>query len=195
VAVDPQLGRILLDPAGLGVAGQPVLVDYLTAPAVRAVGVTAGPLPGQPPGIRALTADGEPAELVDAFDGTPVGAAVRLGVPLTAFHGTDRGWRLARAGADLTAQLTPVLTDMDSLSVLVAPGNLAIDPVRGLLAFPAGFLSADDVVTADFSHPGRADQARRFDSLAQHLPAIVPAGVVPVVIDTRRTRVDLKGSP
>ncbi|MFI7128808.1 hypothetical protein ACIBQ1_24105 [Nonomuraea sp. NPDC050153] len=195
IAVDPQLGRILLDPAALGVSAQAVRVDHLTAPAVRAAGVTAGPARADTPAVRSLTVDGFPAELVDALDGTPVRAALRLGVPLAAFHGTDRGWRIARNGADVTAQLTPLLADLDRLDLAVAPGNLAIDPVRGLLAFPQGFVTAADTVTAVFSHPGRAAQARLFDSLAQRLPKIVPAGVTPVVIDTRHARADLKGTP
>jgi phage tail-like protein len=198
LAVDPQLGRILLDPAALetaGTAGQGVRVDYLTAPAVRAADLTAGSPRADTPAVRDLTVDGFPAELVDAFDGTPVRAALRLGVPLAAFHGTDRGWRVARNGVEVTAGLTPVVTDLDRLGVVVTLGNLAIDPGRGLLAFPQDFVTAADVVTATFSHPGRAAQARLFDSLAQRLPKVVPAGVAPVVIDTRRRRADLKGTP
>jgi phage tail-like protein len=195
IAVDPQLGRILLDPAGLETTVQAVRVDYLTALAVRAADVPADPPREDTPALRELTVDGFAAELVDAFDGTPVRVALHLGVPLAAFHGTDRGWRVARDGVDVTAELTPVVTDIDRFDVLVAPGDLAIDPLRGLLAFPPGFVTAADVVTVTFSHPDRAAQARLFDSLTQRLPKVVPAGVAPVVIDTRRPRADLKGTP
>ncbi|MGW0591315.1 phage tail protein [Streptosporangium sp. NPDC002607] len=187
VAVDPQLGRILLDPVALGVAGRGVRVDYLTAPTARAEDVTATRPPDEPPEVLLCTADGDPAELVDGFDGTPVRTAVRLGVPLSAFHGTDRGWRVARDGVDVTAQLTPGLGD---IAAPAPAGRLVIDPDRGLLRFPAGFVTAAHRVSVSFSHSDRVTRARRFDSLARRLPRVLPAGVVPVLIDTRRPSVE-----
>ncbi|MFI9561189.1 hypothetical protein [Nonomuraea endophytica] len=186
VAVDPQLGRVLLDPA-LGVLGQGIRVDYLTAPATRADDVIATRPEDEPPELRLCAVDGGPAELVDGFDGTPVRTAVRLGVPLAAFHGTDRGWRVARDGVDVTGQLTPELGDVTA----PAPsGRMTVDPERGLLRFPAGFVTAAQRVSVSFSHPGRAEQARRFGSLARQLPRVLPAGVVPVLIDTRRPSIE-----
>jgi hypothetical protein len=176
ITVDPQLGRLLLNRAALGAAADGVRVDYLTAPATFAAGVPA--IPAQLPEVRALS-----LELVDGFDGTPIRVATRLGVPLAEFHGTGRGWRVHRNGADITAQFTPALADT---STPVAAGQLAIDPERGLLRFPPGTVTAADTITVDLSHPDRAAQAQRFDSLAQRLPKVVPAGVVPVVVDTRR---------
>ena len=192
VAVDPQLGRFLLDLSGLVTgAGDPadatVRVDYLLAPAVRVEGAAVTSPPGAAPEVRSLR-DGEPVEVVDAFSGTAIGVALRLGTSLAVYDGTPRGWTVRRNGQPVNADLPALIADLSDVTATggsTPAGRLALDPERGILRFPVGELGPTDEVTVDYAHPDRIGQARRIDTLAQQLPQAVPAGVVPVLVDTR----------
>jgi hypothetical protein len=93
-------------------------------------------------------------------------------------------------GTDVHATLAADLGDLDDLDAPVPAGRITIDPDRGRLKFPAGFLAPGDRVTVSFSFADPVDEAQRFDSLAQRLPRVLPAGVVPVLIDSRPRPVD-----
>jgi len=187
VAIDPQLGRFLLDLGALGLTADRLRVGYLLAPVAP---VTAGtPLAlGPAPSVFAFAADGAINPLRDGFDGTPISVKLRLGATLADFHGTARGWRVSRNGADTSGLLAPELKSLDAVSATASANKLALDLDRGRLAFPAGFLLAGDVVTVDFGAENLADTARVFERVAQRMPRMMPAGVVPVLVDTRRAR-------
>lgn len=189
IAVDPQLGRFRLDLAALGAHAEDVRVDYLLGPAVRVQGAEAAPL--SPPIAGALTvAAGAPAPLRDAFDGVPIAVAMRLGRPLADYHGTARGWTIYRNGAATTAALAAELRDLEDASAPVPAGRVAVDPQRGRIKFPAGFLAPGDRITVDYAFEDVTARDRAFDSVAQRLPRALPAGIVAVLVDTRRTPVD-----
>jgi hypothetical protein len=189
LAVDPQLGRFRVHPPGL-LAAEEVRVDYLLALATRAEDAPAGGLSAAVPEALAFAADGGLVRLVDGRDGTPISTAVRLGQPVGRFHGTRRGWVVRRDGVPVEADLAPLLGDLGRLDAPVPAGRLLVDPDRGRLKFPAGFLTPGDTVTVSYSFEDPAELSQRFDSLAQRLPRAVPAGVVPVLFDTRRPPVD-----
>jgi hypothetical protein len=67
----------------------------------------------------------------------------------------------------------------------VAPGLIAIDPERGRFKLPSGLLAPGDVIRVSFAAEDASAQAERFASFAQQIPRGLPAGVVPVIIDTR----------
>lgn len=189
LAVDPQLGRFRVHPPGL-VEAEELRVDCLLGLAARVEDATPGALSGAVPEALAFAADGGLVRLVDGFDGTPISVAVRLGRPVGQFHATPRGWLVRRNGVPVDAQLTPQLGDLGRLDAPVPAGRLLVDPDRGRLKFPAGFLAAGDRVTVSYAFEDPAELSQRFQSLAQRLPRAVPAGVVPVLLDTRRSPVD-----
>jgi hypothetical protein len=185
VAIDPQLGRFVLDLAASDAKAEDVRVDYLLAPAVRideAAPFAFGPVA---PEAFAFAGDGAVLPLRDAFDGTPILVAVRLGKALADYHGTERGWRILQGGTDLSATLPAELRSLDDVTVPVPPGRIAIDPERGRLKLPAGLLAPGDVIRVSFAAEDASAQAERFASFAQQIPRGLPAGVVPVIIDTR----------
>jgi phage tail-like protein len=190
VAVDPQLGRFVMDLTALGAAAADVRVDYLLGAASAVQGREAAPVSGAPVELVALDSAAD-VPLVDAFDGTPVSVAVRLGRPAGDYHGTARGWRVRRNETEVTATLAVRLMDLGDLATTVPAGNLGVDADRGRLRFPQGGLAATDRVTVDHAFADGEDDDRRFGSLAQHLPRALPAGVVAVVADTRRRPPDL----
>ena len=190
VAVDPELGRFLLDMTALAAAAEQVRVHYLLALATRVEEATAARLSEAIPEVLSFSADGGPVRLLDGLDGTPIPVAVRLGRPLDGYHGTARGWVVRRNEVDVGVELAAELTDLETLETPVPAGTLAVDADRGRLKFPPAFLTPDDRVTVSFSFEDPAELAQRFDSLAQRLPRVLPAGVVPVIIDTRPRPVD-----
>jgi len=115
---------------------------------------------------------------------------VRLGRPVDRYHGSARGWVVRRNGADVRADLAADLGDMGRLDTPVPAGRMVVDPDRGRLKLPAGFLAPGDRVTVSFSFEDPEERAQRFASLAQRLPRVLPAGVVPVLADTRPRPVD-----
>ncbi|HWM08425.1 MAG TPA: hypothetical protein VNO82_03750 [Solirubrobacteraceae bacterium] len=184
-AVDPQLGRFRVDLAALGALAADVRVDYLLAP-VRAVerGLrVAGDL-------FAFEPDGAEVALVDAFDGTRIAVALRLGAKLGRYHGTARGWSVRRNGADVTGALPPVVLDLGDPATVAPAGRLAIDLERARVRFPPGFLAPGDAVAVGAHVADPAGETQVFESLAQQLPRAMPAGVVPVIADTRLPRRD-----
>jgi hypothetical protein len=56
---------------------------------------------------------------------------------------------------------------------------------------PAGAVPAVSPATVEYSSADSDAEARVFDSLAQRLPRLVPAGVVPLMVDTRKFIPDL----
>jgi phage tail-like protein len=190
VAVDPQLGRFRMDLASLTAAPEEVRVDYLLALAARVEDANPNSLSPAIPEVMAFSADGGLVRLLDGFDGTPISVAVRLGRPDGRYHGSARGWVVRHNGTDVHATLAADLGDLDDLDAPVPAGRITIDPDRGRLKFPAGFLAPGDRVTVSFSFADPVDEAQRFDSLAQRLPRVLPAGVVPVLIDSRPRPVD-----
>lgn len=189
LAVDPQLGRFRVHPPTL-LAAEQVRVDYLLGLATRVEDAVPGRLSEAVPEVLSFAPDGGLVRLVDGFDGTPISVAARLGSPIGQFHATARGWVVRRNGATVAGQLTPQLGDLGRLDAAVPAGRLVVDPDRGRLKFPAGFLAPGDRVAVSFSFEDPDELAQRFDSLAQRLPRAMPAGVVPVLVDTRRAPVD-----
>jgi phage tail-like protein len=185
VAVDPQLGRFLLNPGALGAGPEDIRVDYLLASVARSEDRVPMPLSATAPALFSFSEDGTPVPLRDGLDGTPIDVALRLGRPPSDYHGTARGWLIRRNGLDITSELTANLTDLEDPSTPVAAGRIAIDPKRGRFKLPPGFLVPGDQLTVSHSFEDTAAQARVFASLAQRLPAGMPAGVVPVIVDTR----------
>jgi hypothetical protein len=189
LAVDPQLGRFRVHPATL-VAAEQVRVDYLLGLATRVEDAVPRGLSEAVPEVLSFAPDGGLVRLVDGFDGTPISVAARLGSPIEQFHATARGWVVRRNGATVRGELTPELGDLGELGTPVPAGGLVVDPDRGRLKFPAGFLAPGDRITVSYSFEDPDELSQRFDSLAQRLPRAMPAGVVPVLVDTRRTPVD-----
>jgi len=113
-----------------------------------------------------------------------------LGEPLTAFHGGVRGWTIYRNGVDVSATLQAESKPLEDLTTGVTPNRVAIDLARGRFKFARNLLSARDIVTVDFGFEDPEPVQRTFGNLAQRLPRMMPAGVVPVLIDTRQTPVD-----
>jgi hypothetical protein len=185
VAVDPQLGRFILDLAALGAKAEEVRVDYLLAPADRIEDATPFAFAPAVPAAFAFAVDGATLPLRDGFDGTPIAMALRLGRALADYHGSARGWRIFRNFTDLGATLPAELRSLDDLGAPVAPGRIAIDPARGRFKLPAGLLAPGDVIRVSFATEEVSAQAERFASFAQQIPRGLPAGVVPVIIDTR----------
>jgi hypothetical protein len=189
VAIDPQLGRFLLNLAALGVPADHLRVGYLLAPAVRSTAATPLAL-GPPPSVFSFAADGELLPLRDAYDGTPLSVKIRLGAVIGDYHGTARGYRVSRNGVDLSGALTAELKPLPSVSDTASPNRLAVDLDRGRFAFPAGFLLPGDVVIVDFSAEDTRATQRTFERVAQRMPRMMPAGVTPVLIDTRHAPID-----
>jgi len=63
--------------------------------------------------------------------------------------------------------------------------------VPALSAVPPGIITASAVVTVEFSSADSEAETRVFASLVQRLSQLVPAGIVPVVVDTRKPTLDL----
>jgi phage tail-like protein len=190
VAVDPQLGRFRLDLPALAASPEQVRVDYLLAPATAVDDAKPSGLSDAIPEVMSLSANGGLLRLVDRLDGTPISMAVRLGRPVDRYDGTARGWVIRRNGADVRADLAAQLGDLGDPTSAVPAGRLTVDPDRGRLKFPAGFLAPGDRITVSFSFEDPDEEAQRFDSLAQRLPRVLPAGVVAVLTDTRPRPVD-----
>jgi hypothetical protein len=187
VAIDPQLGRFVLDLGAIAAKAEDVRVDYLLAPAARIE--DAAPFAFAPPAPEAFAfaGDGAVLRLRDAFDGTPIAVAMRLGKALAEYHGTERGWRILHNGADLSPTLPAELRPLDDVTVPVPPGRIAIDPERGRFKLPAGLLALGDVIRVSFAAEDASARAERFASFAQQIARALPAGVVPVIIDARRS--------
>jgi hypothetical protein len=185
VAVDPQLGRFILDLAGIDAKAEEVRVDYLLASAVRIEDAAPFALAPAAPEAFAFAADGAALILRDAFDGTPIAVALRLGRALGDYHGGARGWRILRNGADLSATSSAELRSLEDVTVPTPPGLVAIDPERGRFKLPAGLLAPGDVIRVSFAAEDVSAQAERFAGFARQIPGGLPAGVVPVVKDTR----------
>jgi hypothetical protein len=165
-------------------------VDYLLAPATRVEDADPSRLSPAIPEVLSFSADGSPVRLLDGVDGTPISVAVRLGRPVDGYHGNARGWVVRHNGADVRADLAADLGDLGDLGAPVSAGRIVVDPDRGRLKLPAGFLGPGDRLTVSFSFEDPDERAQRFDSLAQRLPRVLPAGVVPVLTDTRPRPVD-----
>ncbi|HEX7837472.1 MAG TPA: hypothetical protein VF469_08415 [Kofleriaceae bacterium] len=187
VAIDPQLGRFLINLAALGLDAGRVRVGYMLAPATR---ITGGAPLALGPAAFAFAADGALNPLRDAFDGTPLAVKLRLGVTAGDFHGTVRGYRVLRDGSDVTGALALELKALDAPGATATAGHLAIDVERGRFALPAGLVQPGDVLAVEFSAEDLVATDRAFQRVAQRLPRMMPAGVTPVLIDTRRARVD-----
>jgi len=188
VAIDPQRGRFLLDLTALGIEAAELRVGFLLAPAVATSGATPAALGSSPPTVFAFEPGGAATILCDGYDGTPLSAKLRLGSSIGDFHGTPRGYRVSRNGVDLAGTLAPELKSLDSPTATASANRLAIDLDRGRLAFPAGFLAPGDVLTVDYFAEDVAATGRTFAILAQRLQRMIPAGVTPVLIDTRRAK-------
>jgi hypothetical protein len=72
----------------------------------------------------------------------------------------------------------------------VPAGRIGIDTQRGRFKFPAGFLAPGDRITVDYAFEDIAERERVFQNVAQRLPRALPAGIVAVLVDTRRDQVD-----
>jgi phage tail-like protein len=185
VAIDPQLGRFILDLAAIDAKAEEVRVDYLLASAVRIEDAAPFAFGLIAPEAFAFAGDGTVSTLRDAFDGTPVAVALRLGRTMAAYHGSARGWRILHNDIDLSATLLAELRSLDNVTTPVAPGLIAIDLERGRFKLPPGLLAPGDVIRVSFAAEDVSAQAERFASFAQQIPRGLPAGVVPVIIDTR----------
>ena len=128
--------------------------------------------------------------LLDAFDGVPLSVALRLGKSLAEYDGTLRGWTIYRNGAASTAALTAILRNLEDPLPPVPAGRIGIDPQRGRFKFPAGFLAPGDRITVDYAFEDVPERDRVYQNVAQRLPRALPAGIVAVLVDTRREQID-----
>jgi len=187
LAVDPELGRFLIRLFSPLLEPDALRVGYLLAPAVRHARRAPAPVSGASANVFAFAADGAPTALRDGIDGTPIAVKLRLRARIADFHGTDRGYRIRVGDTDRTADLVPALQSLEDASGPAADGALALDLERGRFALPRGFVPPGAILTVDFSAADADDEARRFAALAQRLPLMVPAGVSPVIVDSRVT--------
>ena len=190
IAVDPQLGRFRLDLAAFGARAEDISVDYLLGPATRVQGAAAGTVSPLVPEAFTFAADSAVTPLLDAFDGVPLSVALRLGKSLTEYDGTLRGWTIYRNGTASTAALTAILRNLEDPLPPVPAGRIGIDPQRGRFKFPAGFLAPGDRITVDYAFEDVPERDRVYQNVAQRLPRALPAGIVAVLVDTRREQVD-----
>jgi hypothetical protein len=191
VAVDPQLGRFKLDLVGLGIAAEQIRVDYLLAPVQNHQGRAPAALSETVHEIFGFDPQGKMIVLRDGEDGTPISVKRRLGAPLSDFHGKRRGWTVYRNGVDVSGVLLQAEEkDLEDPTTPVTPGRLAVDLDRGRFKFPAGFFSPTDVIAVDYSDEETEAEAQLLTSFLQRSPRLLPAGVVPVPIDTRIAHVD-----
>lgn len=190
VAVDPQLGRFKLDLAGLGIAAEEIRVDYLLAPAQNHQGRAPTVLSETVHALFGFDPQGKMIVLRDGEDGMPILVKRRLGAALADFHGKSRGWTVYRNGVDVSGTLVSEEKDLEDPATPVTPGRLAVDLDRGRFKFPAGFFSPTDVIAVDYSDEETEAEAQLLTSFLQRSPRLLPAGVVPVAIDTRIPHVD-----
>jgi phage tail-like protein len=193
IAVDPQRGRFVLNLDAFSINAEDVRVSYLLANAVRTTGGATALVGPAGSNTWSFAADGRAAALRDALDGTPLRAKIRLGASLiTDFAGTPRGFRIFVGATDVTSNGTLTAQDVAIEGPRTAlAGQLLVDVERGRFALPAASVPAGAVVTVDYSAADSDAEGRVFVSLAQRLPGLVPAGVVPVVVDSRKPFVDL----
>jgi hypothetical protein len=190
IAVDPQLGRFLLTLSAFGVNAEDLRVGYLLASAVRVVGGAPAPVGSVGSNTFSFAADGRLAPLRDAYAGTPIPVRLRLGAVIADFHGTPRGYRVFAGATQLTATLSPQLAAIE-VPVTAAAGTMIIDLERGRFAVPAGAVPAGIALTVEYSAADPTANGRVFDSAAQRVPRLVPAGIVPIVVDTCKPTLDL----
>ncbi len=191
IAVDPQLGRFLLTLASFGVTAAELRVGYLMTSVTRVTGALPATIGPAGSNTFAFAADGSSAPLRDGFDGTLLAVKLRLGGVIGDYHGKPRGYRIFVNALDLTnaGTLSPQVGPIEG--PMTAPaGKLLVDLERGRFAVPPGTIPANAAVTVEYSTADSDAEARLFDSLAQRLPRLVPAGVVPVITDTRKSIVD-----
>jgi phage tail-like protein len=193
VAVDPELGRFVVDLGALGVTSEHLRVDYALTPAEPIRDVPALPVDPAVPECRTVEHAAQ-GPWRDGLDGTALDAKLRLGAAVGDLHGRDRGWRIRRNGVDVSSAaggaVPAEVRDLGDVGAAVTVGTVAVDLRRGRVKFAAGLLAADDAVTLDFHVEDRARTHELLRGSARRLERFVPAGVVPVVVDTRRPRVD-----
>ncbi|MBI3803963.1 MAG: hypothetical protein HY282_09415 [Nitrospirae bacterium] len=192
VAVDPQLGRFKLDLTGLGISAEQIRVDFLLAPGQNHLGTAPVALSETIHDLFGFDPEGKGIVLRDGEDGMPISVKRRLGAALSDFDGTRRGWTVYQNGINVRGTLSAEEKILDDPATPVTPGRLAVDLDRGRFKFPAGFFSPTDVITVDYSDEDIAGEAQLLTSFLQRSPKLLPAGVVPVPIDTRLPPVDPK---
>ncbi len=191
VAVDPERGRFKLDLTGLGIAAEQIRVDYLLAPVQNHQGTQPAALSETVHDIFGFDPQGKRIVLRDGEDGMPISVKRRFGAALSDFHGKRRGWTVYRNGVDVSGVLLQAEEkDLEDPITPVTPGRLAVDADRGRFKFPVGFLSPADLIAVDYSDEDTAGEAQLLASFSQRSPKLLPAGVVPVPIDTRVPHVD-----
>lgn len=188
IAVDPQLGRFVLSLAAFGITADDLRVSYLLANAPRTSGTAPQKVGPAASTTFAFASDGSVAVPCDALDGTAIAIKLRLGAVIADFHGKPRGYRVFAGATELTQTLTPVV---GSLEVPTAPsaGQMLVDLDRGRFSVPSAALSGG-ALTVEYSAVDGAAVSRVFDSLAQRVPRLAPASIVPVTVDTRKPTVD-----
>ncbi len=191
IAVDPQLGRFLLTLASFGVTATELRVGYLMTSVTRVTGAVPATIGLAGSNTFAFAADGRVTALRNGFDGTALSAKLRLGDAITDYHGKPRGYRIFVGGVDLTnaGTLTPQVVTIEGPTT-ATPGAILIDLDLGRFAVPPGTIAPGAVVTVEYSSADTDAESRTFDSLAQRLPRLVPAGISPIVVDTRRAIVN-----
>lgn len=189
IAVDPQRGRLLLSAMGLALDLAQLRVGYNLAAVMSWLG-QAPTLVAPGGNVYAFGRSADPQPLRDAFDGTALSAKLRLGATLADFHGSPRGYVLRRQGADVTASVAPTAAELDASSAIVPAGQVLIDVDRGRFALPPGFLGPTDVLTVDFGAESASVTEGVFARVSHRLSRMCPAGVTPVLVDTRRPKVN-----
>lgn len=191
VAVDPQRGRFLVNLTAFGISADDLRVGYSLTSALTMTGATPAVVGAPGSNIWSFAPGGTVAPLRDAFDGTPLRIKLRFGASLiNDLANKPRGFRILAGTTNVTATLTAQDVILDGPSASPPAGQLHIDVDRGRFALPPGTVSAGTALSVDFTAADTTSESRVFDSLAQRLPGLMPAGIVPVVVDTRRTIVD-----
>jgi phage tail-like protein len=191
VAIDPEAGRFFINLNIVKATADDLRVDYLLGAVDENELGEAFPLSSDGRPRFAFSTDGTPAPLRDAFDGTPIAVSLGLGVPVSDYHGTARGWRIFHNGKDATALLAVEIGELpDDGEDVVPEGRVVVDPARGRLQFAPEFLAPGDRVHVSAAFEREATLERVVGNLRQRLPQALPAGVVPVLIDARKRSID-----
>jgi phage tail-like protein len=183
IAVDPELGRISIDLAGLGAAVDEVRVDYRLGPATLVDRATAARLSSV---LFAFSSDGQVRALRDRYDGFLLSWGVARGASLSVVNAFGRGFSVLVNGVDATPSFTYVLADLGVPGVTSA-GRIDVDLARGSFRFPPGVVQPGDVVTVSYAFDDADRNERIASMLRERLSAALPASAVAVIADTRRS--------
>ena len=101
-----------------------------------------------------------------------------------------RGWRIRRNDVDVSGTLPAEVKSLADVNTVATPGRVAVDPDLGRFRFPAGFLAPGNRISVGFDAEDLESEMRLLDSFTKRVGRMLPAGTVPVMIDTRKAPVN-----